>query len=369
MKQPGVHSGCQGLLRGIALLGAGLLAASGLAQTPRDGLTKNNPPATGGEPYKIVNTAQWPGDGAIHDLAADSEGRRLYVPRGSAVLVFDLDTLKPAATLTNIQAHGVAVDAKCHHAFASSQPLAMWDTRTQSLIKTIPAGGDPDGILCDPASDRIVVLSHSAPNVTVLDARDGSLLGTLDLDGEPEQGQCDGQGRLYVELEDQDSVAVVDLPTLKRTATYQLGGQGGGPEGLGLDVKNHRLFVFCRKPATCVVLNTEDGRILDSLPIGEGSDDGGFNPNTMEAFSSQRDGTLTIIKETSPAGFVVEQNVRTKPGAKTCALDTRKNQIVLITVERPAVPAGAPADGRPGGRGYSGPGLLDILVAGPATVP
>jgi DNA-binding beta-propeller fold protein YncE len=363
----------------LLLTGTGLLATNALAQPPAvNPPTSVFPPPSGfktdrtllvGEgPYKIVTTTSVMGTGGIDYVAADSEGRRLYVPRGQEVLVFDLDTLKPAGVITNTRAHGVAVDPKSHHAFASSKPVAMWDTQTQTLIKTIPVSGGPDGILCDPGSERIFVLSHGAPNITVLDAKDGSLVGTVDLTGAPEQAQSDGQGHLYVDLEDKDAIAVVDLNTLKQTATYSLGGKGGGPAGLGLDVKNHLLFAMCREPAACVILSADDGKILNALPIGNGTDGGGFNPNTMEAFSSQRDGTLTIIKEQSPTSFVVEQNVPTKPGAKTCTLDTRKNQIVLIAVERPVVPAGAtnaPAGDRRGGRGFNGPGLLDILVVGP----
>jgi DNA-binding beta-propeller fold protein YncE len=347
---------------------AAMLAASAPAQTtPADGGLMDPWPATGSGPYKIVNTASFPGDGAIHDVTVDSESRRLYVPRGQAVLVFDLDTFKPVGAVTNTRAHTVAVDATTHHVFASSSPVAMWDARTLALIKTIPVAGDPDGILDDPASGRIFVFSHSAPNVTAIDARDGSIVGTVDLGGEPEQAQTDGRGYLYVELEDKDCVAVVDSGTLKMTGAYGLGGKGGGPEGLGLDAENHLLFVFCREPATCVILSTDDGKILDTLPIGIGSDDGGFNPSTMEAFSSQRDGTLTIIKERSATSFVVEQTVTTKPGAKTCSLDTRKNQIVLITLERPpgAGQPGQSAGGHQSSRSpNSGSGSLDVLVVG-----
>ena len=144
-------------------------------------------------------------------------------------------------------------------------------------------------------------------------------------------------------------------------------GKGGGPGGLGLDAKNGILFAFCHEPATCVVLKADDGKIITTLPIGNGTDGGGFNPETMEAFSSQRDGTLTIIKETSPTGFEVEQNVKTKAGAKTCTLDTKKNQIVLITLERPAAPAGETGNPPPpgGGRGRNnGPAMLDVLAVG-----
>jgi DNA-binding beta-propeller fold protein YncE len=362
--------------------GTGLLAASALAQTAQTGtplptaIKADHTTLAGEGPYKVVNASSLMGTGGIDYVTADSEGRRLYVPRGQQVLVFDLDTLKPVGSITNTRAHGVAVDTKSHHAFASSKPVAMWDTQTLELIKTIPVDGGPDGILADPASQRIFVLSHGAPNVTVIDAKDGSIVGTIDLGGAPEQSQCDGQGHLYSDLEDKDSIAVVDLSTLKVTATYSLGGKGGGPAGLGLDVKNHLLFAMCRQPAVCVILSTDDGKILDTLPIGTGTDGGGFNPNTLEAFSSQRDGTLTIIKEKSPSSFAVEQNVMTKPGAKTCTLDRQKNQIVVITVERPPVPVvqpatpptdtnNPPAGARRGGRGgFNGPGLLDILVVG-----
>ena len=349
----------------------GMLTSAGFARAAEDA-----------KPYRIVNTVQTMGVGSIDYVYADNDGRRLYVPRGTQVLVFDLDTLKSVGTITNARARGVAVDPKSHHGFCSSSPVVMWDTTTLETIKTIAVQGRPDGIVFEPATERVYVFSHSTPNATIIDAKDGSVAGTMDLGGAPEQAASDGQGHLYVTLEDKDSIAVVDVNTLKVTAHYDLGGKGGGPGGLGLDVKNHILFAFCHEPATCVVLNADDGKILATLPIGNGSDGGGFNPSTMEAFSSQRDGTLTIIKETSPTTFEVEQTVQTKPGAKTCTLDTTKNQIVVITLERPApppatangaatnAPAPSPAGGeqpageRRGGGRNNGPAMLDILVVG-----
>ena len=329
--------------------------------------------ATAAEPYKIVNSAQTMGTGRIDYVTADSDGRRLYVPRGSQVLAFDLDTLKSVGAITNVSARGVAVAPGAGHAFSSSSPVAMWDTKTLALIKTIEVQGRPDGILFEPLTERIYVFSHSQPNATVIDAKDGSVVGTIDLGGAPEQAASDGMGHLYVDLEDKDNIAVVDVKTLKVTAHYDLGGKGGGPAGLGLDVKNHILFAFCHEPATAVILSADDGKIITTLPIGKGTDGGGFNPATMEAFSSQGDGTLTIIKENSPTSFEVEQTVQTKQGAKTCTLDTKKNQIVLIATERPAAPpadaaatppagGGQPGGGR-GGRG-GGPALLHILTVG-----
>ena len=263
------------------------------------------------------------------------------VPRGSEVLVFDLDTLKSAGAITNARARGVAVGPKSHHGFCSSSPVVMWDTKTLETIKTIEVQGRPDGILFEPATERVYVFSHSAPNATVINAKEGEVVGTIDLGGAPEQAASDGKGRLYVVLEDKDNVAVVDAKTLKVTAHYDLAGKGGGPAGLGMDVKNHVLFAMCRNPQTCVVLNAEDGKILASLPIGKGSDGGVFNPATQEAFSSGGDGTLTVIKETSPTSFEVEQTLQTKPRAKTCTLDTKNNRIVLITTEPSPTPTPA----------------------------
>jgi DNA-binding beta-propeller fold protein YncE len=250
----------------------------------------------------------------------------------------------------------------------------MWDSKTLETIKTIEVQGRPDGILYEPLTERIYVLSHSQPNATVIDGKDGSVVGTIDLGGAPEQAASDGQGHLYVDLEDKDNLAVVDVKTLKVTAHYDLGGKGGGPGGLGLDVKNHILFAMCQDPATCVILNADDGKIIATLPIGKGTDGGGFNPATGEAFSSQRDGTLTIIKENSPTSFEVEQTVQTRPGAKTCTLDTKSNQIFLIALERPATPPATPDAGsgakqpgggkKRGGGGNTGPAMLHILAVG-----
>jgi len=346
--------------RFFLLAGVGISASLVFAQT-----TPSASAAAAAKPYKVLNTVQVMGSGAIDYVYADNDGRRLYVPRGNQILVFDLDTLKSAGTITNSsRARGVAVDPKSHHAFSSSIPVVMWDSKTLEKIKTIDVQGGPDGILFEPSTERIYVFSHRAPNVTVIDAKDGSVAGTIELGGAPEQAASDGQGHLYVDLEDKDQIAVVDVKTLKVTAHYDLGGKGHAPAGLGLDVKNHVLFAFCGDSATAVILSADDGKILATLPIGKGTDGGGFNPMTMEAFSSQRDGTLTIIKETNPTNFEVAQTVQTKQGAKTCTLDTKNNQIVLITTERaPAGTTPPPADGT-GTRRGGGPSMLDILVVG-----
>ena len=218
----------------------------------------------------------------------------------------------------------------------------MFDTNSLATIKTIDVKGRPDGILFEPFTKHIFILTHSQPNVPFINAEDGAVVGTIDLGGAPEQAASDGKGRVYIDLEDKDQVAVVDPVAMKTLTHYDLAGKGGGPAGLGFDPDNNILFAFCHDPATCVILNATDGKILSTLPIGNGVDGGGFNPATHEAFSSQGDGTLTIIKENSPTDFSVEQNVQTKRGAKTCTLDSKTNHILLITADY-AAPASQPA--------------------------
>ena len=327
----------------------------------------------GSGPNKVLQKARVGGDGRFDYVYADSVGRKLYVPRTGTtprVSVYDLDTLKLVGEIPNTNARGAAVDPKSGHGFASSNPVAMWDTNTLAIIKTIPVEGGPDGILFDPFNQRVWIFSHRAPNATIIDTKDGSVVGTLDLGGAPEQAVTDGNGHIWVDLEDKDQIAAVDTKTLKVTATYGLDGKGGGPGGLALDAKNHILFATCHNPPTMVILNAETGKVLDALPIGTGTDGATFNPNTMEAFSSNGDGTLTVIKEQSPTKFVVEQNVPTMRGAKTLTLDSKTNHVLMIAAETapaPQPPPDAPAGGQKGGRGRGGamvPDSFTIVVVG-----
>lgn len=335
-----------------------LVLAAVVAMVPFSALAQTGP-------YKVLQTEKVGGEGGFDYVYADDAGRKLYVPRSGPsgrITVFDLETLKPAGEIPSASAHGVAVDDKSKHGFGSSKPVVMFDAKSLATIKTIEVQGGPDGIMGDRWNDRVYVFSHSAPNATVIDPKDGSIVGTIDLGGAPEQAASDGKGHIYVDLEDKDSIAVVDAKTLKVTTTYSLAGKGGGCAGLAMDVKNNILFASCRNPQTMVILNAGDGKILETLPLGGGTDGAVFNPKTMEAFSSNGDGTLTIVKENSPTSFVVEQTLKTAPRAKTLTLDTKTNKLYLITAEfTPAPPP--PPGGRPG-RGQMVPDTFSILVVG-----
>jgi len=342
-------------------------------------------------PYKVLKIELVGGEGGFDYVTADPDGRNLYVARSGPaghIGVFNLDTLAQVGDIPGTSAHGAAVDTATGHGFATSKQVTMFDAKTFSILKKIDVQGNPDGYLNDPFNHRFYVLSHAAPNITVLDDKDGSILGTIDIGGAPEQAATDGQGKIYVDIEDKAAIAVIDAKAMKMVSKYDVSSKGGGCAGLALDAKNNILFAACRDKKNMIILSATDGHIITDLPIGNGSDGAAFNPATMEAFSSQGDGTLTVIKEDSPTSFSVEQTVPTPARAKTLTLDTKTNQIFSITAEFGPVPAeapppvvnpaaGPPTGGSPPGQPGSGapawmrgprapmiPGSFQILVIG-----
>ncbi len=320
-------------------------------------------PADG--PYRVLRTAKVGGDGGFDYVYADANGRRLYVARSGPskrISVFDLDTLQPVGEIPDVGAHGVVVDAQFQHGIASSKPVVMFDSKTLKVVKSIDVEGNPDGLLFDRFNHWVYVLSHAAPNATVIEAKDGSVVGTIDLGGAPEEAVSDGRGHLYIDIEDKNNVAVVDAKTMKVTAHYDLG-DNKTPAGLAFDAEHEILFVECRNPAVSVIMNARDGKVLATLPIGMGVDGASFVPQTMEAFSSQGDGTLTVIKETGPTAFEVEQNVKTMPSAKTMTVDHKTHHIWLIGAEFGPPPQPATPGDRPR-RGPLVPGSFTIIEVG-----
>jgi hypothetical protein len=364
-----------GLTLALALITSAALAQSG-----------------GGDgPYKVLKTAKVGGEGGYDYIYADVAGRRLYIPRGGTpavaatdttpakpagpgrITIFNLDTLEPVGEIPDTGGNGVAVDPKSGHGFSSSRPVSMFDTKTMKAIKKIEVGNArPDGILFDAFNDRVYVFSHPTKDATVIDSKEGTVLGTIDLGGVPEQAVADGKGKLWVVMQDAEgSVTAVDAKTMKATAHYPLGDKGGC-NGLAFDAKNHVLFAACaisgnppaRPPQPMmVILSADDGKILSTLPLAGGSDGAVFNPATNEAFSTHGNGTLTVVKEKSPTGFEVEQNLQTMAGARTVTFDSTTNHILTMSLERGPAPPPPPGGGR-GPQGAPIPGSFTILVIG-----
>jgi DNA-binding beta-propeller fold protein YncE len=296
-------------------------------------------------PYKVLSTTKLGGDGGWDYLAADASTRQLFIARSGPsgnLRVYNLDTLVPIGEVPTGTAHGAAIDDTTHHGFATSNPVTMFDTQTLKVIKTIDTGGHPDGYLADPASHRVYILSHAEPNVVALDAATGNILGTLNLEGEPEQSVLDNHGHLFIDVEDKDRIAVVDAASLKLTGNYDISSVSGGCAGLAIDPAHGILFAACRDKNNMVILNAADGHILTTLPIGVGCDGATFNPATQEVYSTQGDGTLTIIKESSPTDFTVEQTVTTKRGARTITFDPATGHIFTATADFGPAPAPQP---------------------------
>jgi hypothetical protein len=340
----------------VLAAGIAMLASLGLAQAPTAGS------------YKVLKTAKVGGGGGYDYIFADVEGRRLYIPRRapSGLTVFNLDTLEPVGAIDSISAGGAAVDPKSQHGFSTTKPITMWDSSTLKTIKTIDVNGAPDGIMFDPYNARVWVLSHMPPYATVIDAKEGTVVGTVDLVGTAEQAVSDGKGTVYINISDKGGVAVVNAKTLAVTANYDLSAKGVHGSGMAVDGKNHVLFAYYRDPKpVVVVLNAENGKILDTFTTGEGVDTVAFNPATMEAISAENGGTMTFIKENSPTSFVLEQTLQTMAGAKTMALDTKTNHILTMTAEYGPAPANAPPGpaGRPA-RGPMVPDSFSILMVG-----
>ena len=252
-------------------------------------------------PYKVLKTARVGGEGGWDYIYADAAGRRLYIPRGATravaatdttpalaavparLTIFDLDTLERVGEIVGVGGNGTAINPRSGHGFTSDHPkVSMFDTKPMTLIKSIDVGAArPDGIYFDDFNDRVYVFSHPTKDATVIDTKQGTVLGTIDLGGVPEQGVGDGKGMLYVVMQDAiGSVTAVDVKTMKATGHYSFVDKGGC-NGLALDVKNQVLFAACRQsgnpPAQplrpmMVILSATDGKILMSLPLAGGSD-------------------------------------------------------------------------------------------------
>src|ERR1700751_412228 len=272
----------------VLAAGISMLASAGLAQHD----------STAG-PYKVLKAAKVGGEGGFDYISGDVEGRRVYVPRNGPMgqlTVFNMDTLEPVGSIAGIKSGGAAVDPKSHHGFSTTKPITMWDSKTLQVIKMIDVDGRPDGIMCDPFNERVWVLSHMPPYATVIDAKEGTVAGTVDLGGQPEQAASDGKGTVYVNIMDKANIAVVDAKNLTVTKHLALSSKGvDAGSGLSLDAKNHVLFSYWRLPSLLVLIgNAKNETIIKTIPAAVNVDTVASNPATMEAISTAGAGSIVF---------------------------------------------------------------------------
>jgi DNA-binding beta-propeller fold protein YncE len=317
--------------------------------------------------YRITRTIPAGGDGGWDYLTVDAAARRLYVSRSTHVAVLNADSGAPEGEIPNTEGvHGIALAPDLGRGFTSNgraNTITIFDPKTLATLGTVKVTGEnPDAILYDPSSHRVFTFNGRTANVTAVEAATGAVAGTIAVGGKPEFAVTDLAGRVYVNIEDKNEVVALNAKTLQVEARWPLTGCDA-PTGLAIDVKSKRLFAGCGNQVLAV-LSTADGHVVAKLPIGKGTDAVVFDPEANLVFSSNGDGTLTVVHEDSPDAFRVVQNLATKEGARTMALDTKTHAIFLATARfEPAPPATAET---PRPRRKMVAGSFELLVAAPA---
>ena len=283
--------------------------------------------------YVLDKTIDLTGDGGYDYVSIDKINNRLYVSHGTMVNVVDLATEKQIGVIENMKGvHGIAIDNKANRGFISdgrANAVVAFDIKTLKIIVTIPVDANgPDAIIYDPYSDRVYSFNGESKNSSVIDPNTLKQVGTIDLGGGPEFAVPDGKGKIYNNLEDKNSLNVIDVKTLKVIKNYPLA-PGGGPTGIALDEKNGRTFSVCRENKGMEVVDINTGKVVATVPIGAGVDAVAYDPETKLVFCSNGDATTTIIKQESADKYSVIQTLATQTRAKTLALDTKTHKIYL----------------------------------------
>jgi len=314
--------------------------------------------------YHLIKKIPLADDGFWDYLSVDGAARRLYISRGNRVTVVDIDSYTVAGEVTGLSGvHGAAIAPELGRGFISngrSNTVTVFDTASLKTLGEAKTGEGPDSIIYDPASRRVFAFNGKSKNATVIEASSDNVVGTVALDGRPEFAASDANGRVYVNLEDKSAVAVIDSLTLAVTAQWSLS-PCEEPSGMAIDALNMRLFVGCSNKMMAVV-NAATGVVITTMPIGDHVDANTFDPKTGFAFSSNGDGTLTVVHEDSPDKYSVAENVVTQKGARTMALDPVTHRVFLMAASYG--PAPAPTEEHPHPRPQVLPGTVTLLVFG-----
>lgn len=315
--------------------------------------------------YHLLDTIKLGGDGGWDYLVLDGAARRLYVSRSTHVVVLDPDTKAVMGEVPDTAGvHGIALAPELGRGFTSngrSSTCTIFDLKTLAVIGQVKTGGNPDAILYDPVSRKVLTFNGASHDATVIDAAAGTPVGTIPLGGRPEFAVVDDTGRVYVNIEDKGQLAVVDPRALAVEARWPLA-PCEEPTGLALDGEHRRLFVGCSNRLMTIV-DADKGGVIATLPIGGGVDGTAYDPGPGLAFSSNGEGTLTVVREDSPTAFHVVENAVTQPGARTMALDPKTHRIYLATAR--FGPRPSPTAETPHPRPAILPDSFVILVAGP----
>lgn len=289
--------------------------------------------------WAVKQTLHIGGEGGWDYVTVDSTTHKLYVTRSTHTMVIDAESGKVVGDIPGQQrAHGVAIVPEVGRGFISdgggSGAVVIFDLKTNAVLGRIPAQPDADGIIYDRGANLVLVVSGDGGVLMTLkpdvDPKNGKSESTIDLGGSPEFLAADAFGKVYINLENKDQIAVVDLRARKVLAHWPVA-PGGEPVGLALDKATGNLFVGCRKPQKLIVMSRKDGKVVADLPIGAGVD--ATKLDQGEAFASCGDGSLVVVRAQGKGEFAVAQIVKTPPGARTMGVDSATHTIYLPTAE------------------------------------
>jgi uncharacterized protein YjiK len=307
--------------------------------------------------YHVTGEIKIGGEGGWDYLTVDSAARRLYVSHATHVAVVDLDANKVVGDIPDTPGvHGIAIAPELNRGFISNgraNTVTIFDVKTLKAIGTASTGENPDSIRYDAVSGRVFAFNGRSKNATAIDAKTGSVAATIPLPGKPEFSIADGKGKVYVNIEDTNEIVEIDAAKATVLKKYALTGCDG-PSGLAYDAKDRRLFSVCSN-RVMAVSDPDAGKVVATPPIGAGSDGAAFDAGTGYAFSSNGDGTLTIVHQ-SGGKWDVAENIATERGARTIAVDENTHKVYTPTAKT--------APGQSGGRATYVPDSFKVLVIG-----
>ena len=309
-------------------------------------------------PYRITHTYTLGGDGGWDYVVADPPNHRLFIGRQNRVMVVDEDSGTLLGEVTGIQgAHGTAVVPSTGHGFATSgndQSVVMFDLKTFKVLGRIPAAEDADAIIHDPASNRVFTFNGDAHSSTVIDPFAGTRVATIPLGGKPEYGASAEDGHVYANLVDTNEIIEIDATTATVTRRWPTS-PCRQPVSMAIDTARRRLFSGCRS-GVLAVSDYQRCTVVATLPIGTGVDGAGYDPASGDVFTSNADGTLTVVHQDGPDQYHVVGSLQTQPSARTMGLDQANHRVFVVSAKF----GPTPATGR--GRGPVLPGTFTLMV-------
>ncbi len=316
--------------------------------------------------YQFVTEIPIGGAGGWDILNIDSTAHRLYLSHATKVIVLDLEKNAVAGEIADTPGvHAFLPLPELNRGFSSNgkeNTASVVDLATLETVAKINTGESPDAIVHEAKKDEVYIFNHHGNSVTVIEAKSATVVATIALGGSPEFGVADNAGRVYCNLEDKNNVVAIDTTKHEVAARWPLA-PCEEPTGIALDAAHHRLFAACNNKMM-VMLDTETGKIVATVPIGSGTDGCAFDDETQFAFASCGEGVTTIAKEETPNKLAVVQTLKTAPRARTMALDPQTHRIYLPTAE--FQPAPSPSPGASPARPTVVPNTMKLMVYGPS---